>query len=233
MKDSAAVSKFISGRIAYRAGDNSLVGQEQFEIALHKHGATLRAFCEMNDIDLLRDVSIALDKRWQPLDAFCRITQSGQVVASSWFRFAADEIHIESQLGSKGRLAQRFSNNPAYTYVGLHPLQGDALVTSQVLAQGDKPAIGEYIPVHGLTNSISENGDQDLQAVPVTIDVAYLGDEVIRVAAGRFNARKLALRWSSEWPPAYIWVRDRDFIFLKMTWSHITHWYELIEINER
>jgi hypothetical protein len=53
--------RLTSGRIAYRDGGGAEIGRERFEIVSHHDGHVLRAFCEMDDIGLLRDVTIALD----------------------------------------------------------------------------------------------------------------------------------------------------------------------------
>ncbi|MEQ8693435.1 MAG: hypothetical protein RIC89_21670, partial [Pseudomonadales bacterium] len=87
--------------------------------------------------------------------------------------------------------------------------------------------------VHALTNSIAENGDRGLYATRTQIDVAFLGEEKVTVAAGQFPARKFALRWHPDWPPAHLWVRQADCVFLKLTWSQIDSWYELAELRER
>lgn len=226
---SAVLEQCLTGRIAYWGPQQKLIGQERFVLATHAQGRTFRAFCEMDDLGLLRDVSVSLDQHWQPIDGFCRITKNGRVAAASWFSFYTDKVIVESDVSGIGRQTQLFDNQPPYTYLGLHPLQGDALVTTQV----DKSKPGEYFTVHGLTNSLFENGDQGLVATPVNIDVAYLGDEQLTVAAGCFAARKYALRWQEHWPPAYVWITVGDFVFLKMTWEKIDNYYELLELHER
>lgn len=225
----AAVSSEIAGRIAYRSEDGVALGEERFELSEHAGGRSLRALCEFNDIGLLRDVSIALDSHWRPVDAFSRITQAGRVCASSWFSVGRDAVRVESMIHGAGRVTQEFPHDPPITYLGLHPLQGDALVTTQV---ADQP-VGHYTPVHAVTNSTAENGDRGLYATRVGIDVAYLGEDEVTVAAGRFPARKFGLRWHPDWPAAHLWVRREDCVFLRLTWSQIGNWYELVELRER
>jgi hypothetical protein len=62
--------------------------------------------------------------------------------------------------------------------------------------------------------------------------VAYVGQETIDIAAGRFVADRFALRWKPDWPPADLWVRPRDGVFLLMRWSLIENWYELTAIDD-
>lgn len=225
----AAVSSQIAGRIAYRSAEGAALGEERFELSEYAGGRSLRAVCEFNDIGLLRDVSVALDSHWRPVDAFSRITQSGRVLASSWFGVGRDTVRVESMIHSAGRVTQEFNHDPPITYLGLHPLQGDALVTTQAAAR----PVGHYAPVHAVTNSTAENGDRGLYATRVCIDVAYLGEDTVTVAAGRFPARKFGLRWHPDRPPAHLWVRQADCVFLKLTWSQISNWYELVALRER
>jgi hypothetical protein len=223
-----ALTRRIAGRVAYWGAGKTSIGHETFEIAEHAGGRTVRALCEMDDIGLLRDVTIALTPDWKPLDAFCRITKPGRVASTTWFNLTDDALIMEGNVEGIGRISQRLPNSPRFTYIGLHPLQGDALVTTQV----DQSRPGEFMTIHSVTNSISPNGDIGLHAMPVDIDVAFIGEEEIEVAAGRFTAWRYALRWSTEWPPADVWVRQGDYVFLKMTWSMIENWYELTALEE-
>ncbi|WP_317928564.1 hypothetical protein [Halioxenophilus sp. WMMB6] len=224
----SALNKMISGEIAYRTLDNELAGREVFDLLFYEQGCTLRAQCEMNNIGLLRDVSLALDHEWLPKDAFCRLINRDGVSGSCWYFFNETSVLVEGENGGV-RFSQQLSNQPGYHYLGLHPLQGDALIAQQV----DNSRPGEFVPVNSLTNSISENGDGGLMATGLVIEVAFLGMETVTVTAGSFNARKLALRWHRDWPPATLWVREGDALFLKMTWSQVDYWYELVSLVER
>jgi len=224
----AALTSIISGNILYRGAGGIAIGRERFELAGHAGGHVLRAFCEMDDIGLLRDVTLSLDEAWRPLDAFCRITRAGVVEAATWFGVEDDAVRVEGVVGGN-RIGQSLPTDGRCAYLGLHPLQGDALIVTQ--RGEDEP--GLFRTVQGITNSISPNGDIGLDGVPVAIDVAFIGYESIVVAAGRFEARRYALRWSPEWPPADVWVRKHDCVFLKMQWSLIDNWYELAELVER
>ena len=223
-----ALTALTAGKILYRGGSGAVIGRERFEIAHHAGGHTLRALCEMDDIALLRDVTVSLDPAWRPLDAFCRISRAGVVEATTWFGVEDDAVRVEGMVAGK-RIGQSLPTDGRCAYLGLHPLQGDALIVTQ--RGEDEP--GAFRTVQGITNSISPNGDVGLDGVPVAIDVAFVGHEPIVVAAGRFEARRYALRWSPEWPPADVWVRAQDCVFLKMQWSLIDNWYELAELDER
>lgn len=215
------------GRIAYRNAAGAEIGRERFELIAHGGGHILRAFCEMDDIGLLRDVSMAMDRDWRPLDGFCRITKDERTAATTWFGASADEVAVEGFVAEE-RLSQTLPTDGRLAYIGLHPLQGDALI---VQTRGDS-CPGVFMPIDGVTNSISPNGDEGVAGTPVCIDVAFVGHGTITVAAGRFTARRYALRWHPDWPPADLWVRQSDCVFLLMRWSLIENWYELTAIEE-
>lgn len=217
-----------SGRIAYRAADGRSIGRERFELIAHDGGHILRALCEMDELALIRDVTIAMDHQWRPLDGFCRVQQGGRIAASQWFEIADDSVRVAAQLGGRSMPDQRIETSGRLPYLGLHPLQGDALI---VEARGtDVP--GAFRPISAVTNSISPNGDEALGAQAMTIDVAFQGVEPITVAAGSFVARRFQLCWREDWPPADLWVREQDCVFLCMRWPLIGEWYELEAIDD-
>lgn len=216
-----------SGLIRYHGPGGVENGREWFDMLPHAGGRTLRALCEMDELALTRDVTMALDADSRPLDAFVRITQGGVVRGATLFTCGPREVTCEGTTLELGRIVQRRALDAPLGYLGLHPLVGDALVT---LCRGtDRP--GEFVTVHGLTNSHSPNGELGLLAVPTHIDVAWLGPERIAVEAGTFDAQHYALRWQPHWPPADIWVHGDDALFLRLTWSLIDARYELAELR--
>ncbi len=216
-----------SGLIRYYGPGGVENGREWFDMLPHAGGRTLRALCEMDELALTRDVTMALDPDSRPLDAFVRVIQGGVVRGSTLFTCAPRELVCEGRTAELGRIVQRRALDAPLAYLGLHPLVGDALVT---LCRGaDRP--GEFITVRGLTNSHSPNGELGLLAVPTHIDVAWLGSERVTVEAGTFDAQRYALRWQPHWPPADIWVHGTDALFLRLTWSLIDARYELAELR--
>jgi hypothetical protein len=225
---SAAVARTVSGRIAYRSNTGAETGSERFEIVSHPGGHVLRAFCDLASIGLLRDVSIAFDLDWRPIDGFCRIIKAGSVAAASWFCIEPGAAEIEARIAGAGRVHQRLPLDAPLAYLGLHPLQGDALIA--MVRGTDDP--GRFVAIPALTNSTAPNGDEGLTGTPISIDVAFIGPESVTVTAGHFAARRYALRWRADWPAADLWVRADDGVFLLMRWSMIDEWYELAELRK-
>ncbi len=221
-----AGGRFAAGKIVYYQGERE-TGREWFEMVSHKGGRTLRAFAEMDDIDLSRDVTMALDQNAHPIDGFCRIIQNARVKCSTLFLAEQDALVCEGIIEGLGRLSQRKPTDAPLRYLGLHPLVCDALV---VLARGVEMP-GEFMSVCGVTNSLAANGDEGLYAMSTAIDVAYICEEPLTVGAGAFLARRYALRWQPDWPPADLWVHGDQALFLCLSWTMIDARYELTELR--
>ncbi|WP_416908046.1 MAG: hypothetical protein ACMVO5_00060 [Polymorphobacter sp.] len=214
---------FQTGRIGYFGPDGE-TGREWFEMVRHADGRTLRAFCEMDDLGLSRDVTMLLDGAHRPVDAFVRVIRGGEVLGSTLFLADGARLRCVGRIGGADVLEDAALSGPI-GYLGLHPLVGDALIA---LARGvSRP--GEFVDVPCFTNSQAPAGDEGLRAMPVTIGVAYLGEETVEVAAGRFAARAYGLRWKPEWAAAKLWVHGPDALFLKLDWPEIGARYELTE----
>lgn len=221
------IDQRITGRIAYRASDGSEVGREFFDLITHSGGRILRALCAMDDAALIRDVSLSMRPDWTPEEGTCRITKNGAQESTLWFRVEDKGVRVDTSLAGVPHDQMFIDTSQRLPYLGLHPLQGDAIIAQQ----RGTDAIGEYRAIETVTNSISPNGDEAPGGTRMEIMAAYIGEENITVTAGTFTARRYALRWRDDWPPADLWVRD-DNLFLLMRWSMIDTWYELTGWNE-
>lgn len=224
---SPALNQRLTGRIAYRASDGRELGREFFEILTHNGGRILRALCAMDDVSLIRDVSLSMRPDWTPEEGTCRITKNGAQESSLWFRVEDSGVRVDTSLAGEAHPQIFVETSQRLPYLGLHPLQGDAIIAQQ----RGTDAIGEFRAIETVTNSISPNGDEAPGGTRMHIMAAYMGEEEITVTAGTFTARRYALRWREDWPAADLWVRD-DNLFLLMRWSMIDTWYELTEWNE-
>lgn len=221
-------SDFLAGTILYlRKGMET--GREWFERVRHGDDgtATLRAYCEMDDAGVTRDVSYLLDGNSRPIDAFCRVTRGGVLQGTALFLTGPEQLTCIARTRDLGDVTQAIPTPDGLAYLGLHPLVGDALA-----GQLRGTAVpGEFRPVVGITNSHSPNGDEGLIAVPVTIDAAFAGHERITVRAGTFETRRYALRWHPDWPAADLWICDEDGLFVRMVWEMVAAEYELSQFR--
>lgn len=209
----------LCGRIAYRDATGRETGHETFDLISTQGRRLLRALCVMEDIGLIREVSIGMGDDWHPQDGYCRIWQDG---AESLMRFDVDGqgVRCDAEYLPLGR---------ALPYLGLHPLSGDALI----IHQRGTDAPGEYREILCVTNSISPNGEEDPHMQAMQISVAYMGQEDLSVTAGQFDAWHYRLRWRDDWPPADLWVRAGDGMFLLMRWDMVPAWFELTDWSEK
>lgn len=216
------------GRIAYRDADGAEVGREWFDLCRVPGGHLLRALCVIDGEDLVRDVSVALDSQWRPRDGWSRVMRSGQGDDALWFRARDGEVLVDSRIGGEDQPQARVRVAGRLPYLGLHPLQGDALVA---MARGrDVP--GTFRAVPSLTNSISPSGDEAPGARSLDIMAAFVGEEDLTVPAGTFRADRFALVWRADWPPADLWVLAGDCLFLKMTWPLVPGDYVLSALSD-
>jgi hypothetical protein len=216
-----------SGRIVYgRAGGGSR-GSENFSITAHDKGRLVRAVCEMEDKKIIRDVNWSLDRDWNPIEGYVRILLDSEIGGSAWFKFDGHDVECESLTPHYGRVSQRFRSPRTIRYLGLHPLIGDGLIAG---ARG-VDRIGEEDTIDSITCSYSPEGETGLIALPISIGVTFKGFETVTVPAGTFEARRYALNWRPEWPPADLWVHGDDYIFLKLHWPYLSVTEELVELN--
>lgn len=217
----------LAGTITYfgPAGES---GREWFEMVPHRTGRTLRALCRMDDVDVWRDVSILLDEHSRPLDAHVRVIQGEEVRGSMTYTSTPAGLAYQGMTAELGQVDEQIALSQPLDYLGLHPLVGDALIT----CQRGTDAAGQFRTVHGYTNSKSANGESGLLAYPSAIEVAYLGNATISVAAGEFAARHYQLRWQPQWPVANLWVNGGDALFLRLIWELNQSRYELTQLRK-
>lgn len=221
------MSKILSGRIEYHT-HGVLTGRERFEMVPRDDGGrTLRALCEMHDVDLTRDVSMNLDAASRPLDAFVRVVQRGRVRGATLFTARPRELVCEGQLADHGYVRQSRELSAPLDYLGLHPLVCDGLIT--LLRGCDAP--GESRRIECFTNSVSPDGNEGLLAVPSNIAVTFIGHERRRVPAGEFDAAHHTLRWRDEWPEAHVWTHGPQALFLELTWTFNDSRYVLAQLS--
>jgi hypothetical protein len=238
----------IRGRLQYtsRKPDREGVerGREYFSITKHKDGRrTLRAQAEIDDPpNVLRDVTLTVDKDWITRDAFVRLSVGDETFGTSWYRFEDTFAECEGWTHENGRISERVEYEKPVAVFGTHPIQGDAWHLNTV-DRSNGPCIQEYGAI--LMSSLDHRGATGPSLVwhePGMI-IEYVGEERITVAAGTFDALRFCYgerhskregsNEKGEHPPYEIWVTaDGDFILLKafVTGYMMTH-YELVELE--
>lgn len=236
----------ISGKILYtsrkpgREGEER--GREYFTFTKHTDGSrTLRALCEIEEPapTVLRDITYSLDANDMPTDCYVRLMIGDKFMGAGLFRITEDEIECESFGPSIGRISQRVPIIGTYDGFGTHPISGDAYITKK-MDRSKGPHIRNfrtYLP------SADHRGATPPLLDEANIQLEYVGQETITVAAGTFDA--FHYRFSDEHggmattdgahPPYNVWVTaDDDAIFLKGgVDGYMMTQYELVELTRR
>ena len=74
------------GKLLYLHDTHGETGREWFTVTVQPSGErTVRAHCEMEDEQVLRDVVWSMDPDWRPIDAYVRLSVGGVWQGSGWF----------------------------------------------------------------------------------------------------------------------------------------------------
>ena len=204
------------GKILYlREGQET--GREWFTITKHTTGhRTLRAHCEMDDHDLLRDVTYSVGADWKPRDAFVRLSLQDQFVGSSWFRFGKRQVECEGFTAKDGRF-------------GAHPIVCDVWHLSQFDRKGPKRQI---LKGACMSSPLPDGGSGPMIGIK-DLTLLYFGPETITVPAGTFTAEHFQFELSGEHPGNEdVWFLLPDYIPVKIGYPIYNSTYELAELSE-
>lgn len=239
------VHRTVRGRIRYTSKKPHMLDQERgrewFAFTHHGDGSVvMRAQCEIEEPDptVLREIILHLDAERRPSNLHVHLTVGDAFMGSGWFNLNHDDqgglIECESAGPSIGRLSQRVRFDGKIDGVGTHPIVGDGyLARCMDVSKGPhRRPIRVYLP------SPDHRGATPPMVAQVTIDLEYLGDETISVAAGTFACRKFAFidrgeMGGTQHPPYEMWVTaDDDSIFVQGgVGGYMQTWYELVELS--
>ena len=216
------------GKIGYFHNQLGDIGREWFAVTVMPDGSrTLRAQCEMDDDEVLRDVTYTVDSAWRPLDAFIRLSVQNRFVGGSWFRFAGKHADCEGYTAAEGRFSQRVELRAPAVRFGTHSLITDGW--HGALWQADGPAVQTILQqpasshaANGATGPMILLGDSTLKRV---------GAERLRVAAGEFECMHFEILLV-DFPSLHFWVTGPDVQLVRIEWQHLDAYYELLEYEE-
>ena len=120
-----------SGRINYIHDDGHERGREWFTVTTHQEGyRVVRAMCEMDDSQILRDVTFTLADDFKPVETYVRLVKAGKYKGSAWFTFEGDEAKCESWMTDLGRVSQKITVAGGVASFGPHPVLCDCFHTA-------------------------------------------------------------------------------------------------------
>ncbi len=236
--------RLIEGRLVYTSRkpgrEGEVRGFETFMFTRHSDGkVTLRAHCEIEEPDpaVMRDIIYSLDEHGQPMDLHVRLTVGDAFMGSGWLRFDGHTIECESYGPSIGRVSQRMPVGGAFDGFGTHPIVADAYNARRI----DRSLGTHTRKFRCFLPSPDHRGATPPLLAESMMQLGYLGEETVTVAAGTFDC------WKFEWtdphggmvnangshPPYEMWVSaDDDALFVQGgVGGYMQTWYELVELN--
>lgn len=230
--------KTVRGKIAAmteRDGKPFERGREWFSITHHEDGQrTLRAQCELDDRELLREVVYTVRPDLTPADCFIRLHKSGKFLGSGWFRFEENFAECEVYNSRMGRVTQTYPLGSRAKGFGNHPVTCDALLLS--IFDHSRPE--RVQPAHGvLMSSLEHDGSSGPMLSGIEFGIEYLGRETIQTKVGEFETDHYRFILDGSFPDAHpveeLWCIPETYMFVKVTvGGYINTSFELVELEE-
>jgi hypothetical protein len=216
------------GAMRYSLGSRDN-GRENFRVTVQPDGLrTLRAQCELDDDQLLRDVTLTVDAGWRPVTAFIQLTIAGKFAGATWYRFAPDEIVVEGYNAVAGRISQRVPLARPVDAFGAHPIHGDAWNLARLRLAGGRPIKAPRYTSSSMSNGASGPG---LVLLPENYLVyALAGRDTVTTPSGSYAADHFTMTVTSKQKVNHIWASGADCIPVRMTTSDGRK-YELVELS--
>lgn len=217
------------GEIGYFDASGARTGRELFSLSRHGDGSrTLRAQCEMDDDDLVRDSLLMLAPDGKPSEAYVRIVEAGTPLGSGWYRFAGGEVEAHVLEPGCPPVLQSIRLPDEILFFGSHALANDAWLArlAETLPKGSSARLDNLV-----TCSLQANGG-GVPAIHVTAArIEYVGDTEVEVAPGNLPCRHYRVGYG-DYPPLDMWVTGPERILVRMTWGHLAGRYELLALSE-
>lgn len=225
------------GRIDYIGDGKGVQGREWFEVTVQTDGQRiLRARSEIDDAAILRDVTLALDASWKPLDCFIRLSRNGSFAGSAWFRFHDHGAECEGFYGDLGRVTQHWDAPAWPTIFATHAVITD--VWQIGLFDRSRPNEVQTIRNRISPSALPNGGSGPLighgfsgDGRPGEIDLRFVGEEEVEVPAGRFRADHFSIE-RKERVPLEVWGAGPNIVPVKLRWDLIPRTYLLAEYSE-
>lgn len=203
-------------------------GREFCTVTVHGNGdRTIRAICEMDDSEVLRDVTGSVDKSFRPKDVFVRLSVKDVFFGSTWFRFNGKRTECEGFTVNEGRFSQVVeTNEPPHSFV-THPVACDVWHFANIdRTVGDR--IQEF---HGLSCSPLPNGASGPMIGHTHHRFRYLGRETLDSPAGRFETEHVQFVKADGSVGLEAWCTLTDRVLVKMYFPILDTHYNLMELT--
>lgn len=219
------------GKMVYLTDGVGETGRETFRVTVHNDGSrTLRAACEMDDFDLLRDVVQTVDEHWRPIDSYVRLSIAGRLSGAAWYRFSGCRAECHGFSADSGPFADVQSTERPIQSFGSHSLHNDAWLIARVRTCGGDL---ESLVGSSFTTSLSANGGSGPALVRIPagqLQIRDFGPEVVAVRAGRFDSRHVRVE-VNDVDSFDIWAAGEDCLPVRLSSDGLGQTYELAELQ--
>ena len=218
------------GRISYRDARGVERGREWFHITEAPDGSrTMRTTSEIDDSEILRDVTLSLGADWRPRDCYVRVSVADALVGAGWFEFGDRETHGTVHSSSLGRLSQILATPERPPMFGAHQVAGDGWQAALLHdCDPDVPRRVDGI----LLSSALPNGASGPMLATTSMVAELVGPERITVPAGTFDT--MHYRFSPDGlDPEDVWVLPDGLVLVRSEWARYETTYELAELDQR
>ncbi len=219
------------GRMRYLTRDGHETGREFFSVTVHPDGSRiLRAQCEMDERALIRDVILAVDAQWRPVDAFVRLTVAEVRRGSSWYLFGSHHAECEGDTDVEGRISQLCETTEPVQSFGTHSLHNDAWTVGRLRQWTGEPGT---MPLTSFTTSTTPDGSTGPKLIRRgrgTSQITDLGEEGVSVSAGDFTARHISISVPGV-DDFDVWAAGEDCVPVRLTSDGLDQSYELIALE--
>ncbi len=213
----------VRGKIVYVGDEKNERGREWFSYSYRKDGQiTLRAYCEMDDIQVERDVTLTMDSKFRPLDCFVRLSVGGKFLGTGLIRVSETEAVCDVFNTTFGQVTQTVKLPSPALRLGAHPLANDCLqLTSYDHSRPEKIQTNNSV---GLSSSpLLDGASGPMIGMSTTSTVEYVGPEKITTPAGTFDAHHYRFPVSGGGTPhpsgnprsEDIWCTHPNYVFVR------------------
>jgi hypothetical protein len=206
----------IRGQLLY-TGPAGERGRESFAFTVHRDGSRImRAQTEIEEGEVLRDVTYSVGPDWRPRDCSVRLTVMDRFVGSGWFWFEGRQSIGEAFTAAEGRISQRVATPERPRAFGSHAIVSDGLMTTMFDFAGPRQQHFANI----FMSSYAFNGATGPMLLPISFGFEYLGLEDVTVPAGTFRCHRFRYILGGSavdgHPPYENWVTaDGDHVIVK------------------
>ncbi len=214
-------------KIAY-IGSQGERGREWCTVTVHRNGhRTIRAVCEMDDSQVLRDVTYTVDERWHPLDAFVRVSVMDRFMGSAWFRFDGRNVECEAYTAAEGRLSQRLAFEEAPHSFVTHPVACDVWHFANI----DRAKPNEIQTSLSASCSPLPNGASGPMLGISRHRFRYLGRQETPAPAGTYETEHVEFVGQDGVARLKAWCTTTDRILVRMEFEPLKSVYQLVELS--